>query len=121
MFEAIKEFFAPDCTLKVGDVWESKPDDWVGGPQDIRQVVIIAFNEKEKRVRYIDRHRCIYNSKDKILQFKVPEHIKNNPHSIFKQKPEPYESEYERFFENHIKTEENFLEIEVLLGEDHVI
>jgi len=101
-----KNFRRP--TLVIGDVWKLKHDGWEGKYQPEVEVVVMAFNLRAQEVMYVKRNLCEYNSKTKTLESKT------NRHS--------YESKAKRTSISELKkkysrTEDNFLEIDVLLGE----
>tara|TARA_B110000014_G_scaffold260117_1_gene249258 strand:- start:7 stop:405 length:399 start_codon:yes stop_codon:yes gene_type:complete len=116
--EEVIEEEKPEPIIKLGDVWQTKPDGWVGTVQKINEYVITAYNLEEDQIKIVIRKYCAYDLKNKII---IYENSRRDP---FTRLSETIEGNIEirtvtlaELTNNLIKTNDNFLEIDALLGE----
>ena len=117
--EEVIEEEKPEPIIKLGDVWQTKPDGWVGTVQDIQEYVITSYNLEEDSIRITLRTHCEYDLKYKIITSKTPEDP-FDPTRLYGKKDRTVvnrECSLEQLTNNLIKTDDNFLEIDALLGE----
>jgi len=103
--------------VNLGDVWKTKPDGWVGTVQKINEYVITSYNLEENSIRVVLRKYCKYDLKNKVITCDYH----NTPfddlsHAIDGNCITRLVT-LEDLTNNLIKTDDNFLEIDALLGE----
>jgi hypothetical protein len=113
--EVIEE--EPEPIIKLGDVWKTKPDGWVGVVQEINEYVITSYNLKENKINITMRKYCKYDFKTKIIDYENSrDPITRMNDAIDRKYAFKTLSLYE-LTNNLIKTDDNFIEIDALLGE----
>ncbi|MCP3673266.1 MAG: hypothetical protein GY829_02165 [Gammaproteobacteria bacterium] len=114
--EVIEE--EPEPIIKLGDVWKTKPDGWVGKIQEINEYVITSYNLEEDSIWIGLRKYCKYDLKNKIITCKYEgDPFVQLSEALMKGGVKSKLVTLASLTNNLIKTDDNFLEIDALLGE----
>ncbi len=113
--EVIEE--EPEPIIKLGDVWKTKPNGWVGIVQVINEYVITSYNLEEDQIKIALRKYCTYDLKNKIIICDCVEDPFARLSDVIDGKLKFKTVTLAELTNNLIKTDDNFLEIDALLGE----
>lgn len=106
----IKNLISPK--YKIGDIWVSKPDGWVGLSENSEEWVIIAINPIKKEIGLCPRKDAVYSQQHKTIT--VREYSKLNDYNLHLLcKVINYSALNKTLI--RCPNNENFLEVDVLL------